>query len=323
MNKRIGLLGLIPLLLSLVGCKKTRSATCYIQDIGTKTAEGYYAIKTDVTVTGGVIDSVSFHETYSANRWARVSKEDISKVETIEVPASYLGEDATESIHLAKHIFVNGRNWTGTLRDSDEEPGFVNKGEFVCYKADNCDNDQDSRRDLQVYLNVIDADHYKLGSFTNTYYQDVRNDRIKILKEESRTKDESGAESYTYSDSSVSPYFPNGEKDRRKQASEAGFVSSVTALENFLKGKKLNYHDRITDANLDFHDTIKGTDGIWQYNPSYAFTDFTDSAKAEEAEKKWETITDCKIADRPRDTLNSLMDSANRAFASVEFSSQW
>ncbi|MCI7132606.1 MAG: hypothetical protein MSA42_02600, partial [Mollicutes bacterium] len=108
MNKRISILGIVPLLLSLTGCKKTRNASCYIRDGGTQNREGYFVVKADVTVTGGKIDSVSFHETYSANVWARVKDEDKDKVETIEVPASYLGEDASSSIYLAKHIYVNG-----------------------------------------------------------------------------------------------------------------------------------------------------------------------------------------------------------------------
>ena len=320
MNKRISILGIVPLLLSLTGCKKTRNASCYIRDGGTQNREGYFVVKADVIVTGGKIDSVSFHETYSANVWARVKDEDKDKVETIEVPASYLGEDASSSIYLAKHIYVNGRNWTGTLRDSEEGAGYISKGEYVCYTADESAGDQDSKRDLAIYLNVPDSDQYKLGSFRNTYYQDVRDDKIKILKEESK-EEKGGKTIYTYSNSSVNPYFPSGKKDRLEQEENKDFAASVHALENYLKGKQLNYHDRITDSNLDFHDTIKAEDGEWVYNPSYAFTDLTDSEKKAEADKNWEVIKDCKVASLPYDSLDALFDSSNRAFASVEFSS--
>ncbi len=320
MNKRISILGRIPLLLSLTGCKKTRNASCYIRDAGTRNREGYFVVKADVTVTGGRIDSVSFHETYSANVWARVQEEDKEKVETIEVPSSYQGEDASSSIYLAKHISVNGRNWTGTLRDPEEEAGYISKGEYVCYTADDSSGDQDSRRDLVVYLNVPDSDQYKLGSFRNTYYQDVRDGNIKILKEASK-EEKDGKTLYTYQDSSVNPYFPNGKKERLEQEENKDFASSVHALEDYLKGKQLNFHDRITDSNLDFHDTLKAEDGEWRYNPSYAFTDLTDADKAAEAEKNWEAIKGCKVASLPYDSLDALLDSANRAFASVEFSS--
>ncbi|MCI7132767.1 MAG: hypothetical protein MSA42_03435, partial [Mollicutes bacterium] len=175
-------------------------------------------------------------------------------------------------------------------------------------------------RDLAIYLNVPDSDQYKLGSFRNTYYQDVRDDKIKILKEESK-EEKGGKTIYTYSNSSVNPYFPSGKKDRLEQDDNKDFAASVHALENYLKGKQLNYHDRITDSNLDFHDTIKAEDGEWVYNPSYAFTDLTDSEKKAEADKNWEVIKDCKVASLPYDSLDALFDSANRAFASVEFSS--
>jgi len=322
MKKQLTGLALLPLLLTLAGCGKKREAACYLSDKGADRLEGQFALKCSLSASKGVIDSLKFSETYSPNYWAKVKAEDKDKVETIEVPASYQGDEATESIYLAKHIYVNGRNWTGTLRDFDEEASYIRYGEYVKYTADDSSGEQDSRRDLLVYLNVADADQYKLGSFLKTYYNDVREDKIKILKEQSK-EEKDGKEVYTYTDSSLLPSFPVG-KNRLEDPAESELIASVKALETYLKGKKLNYFDRITDENLDFHNTIKiYSDLTYRYNPSYAFTNFLDEKEAAEAEEKWERIDGCRSSALSLTSLDAYRQSANKAFASVEFESKW
>ena len=88
-------------------------------------------------------------------------------------------------------------------------------------------------------------------------------------------------------------------------------------------GRPLNFKDRVSDSDLDNHDTLQiNDDGVWQYNQTLANVKAEDDRAIQNAlANNWETITGCKAADVNQISLETYLSGMNQAFASVEYES--
>ena len=305
-TKFMSSLALIGSALSMAGCAKTVEAVAYGVD---KVASNYGIMiyKADVTVNNGKITGASLEETYSPNVWARITAEQAETIDSVSTK-DFNGDQ----IYFAKYIYVNGMNWKADV--DSETYNYLN--EYVVYSAIGASS-EDAASDLIRYLSVSDSGQYKLGTFANTYFDDVMNGNIKILKNTSKDKD-----NLVLTDSGIAPSFPNGKK-KSENTSCVGWVNSSKALCTYLTGKSLNYKDRVADSNLDNHDTLQvNDDGVWQYNPTLASVTAEDDAAIAAAEaNSWETITGCNAVDIKQMSLESYLYGFNQAFASVEYQS--
>ncbi len=312
-TKFMSSLALIGSALSMAGCAKTIEAVAYGVD---KVASNYGIMiyKADVTVNNGKITGASLEETYSPNVWARITAEQAETIDSVSTK-DFNGDQ----IYFAKYIYVNGMNWKA---DVDSET-YKYLNEYVVYSAIGASS-EDAASDLIRYLSVSDSGQYKLGTFANTYFDDVMNDRIKILKNTSKDKEnKENKENLVLTDSGIAPSFPDGKKKKTENTACASWTSSANALCTYLTGKALNYKDRVAESNFDNHSTIKvNDDGVWQYNPTLANTAAEDDAAIAAAEaNSWETITGCNAVDIKQMSLESYLYGFNQAFASVEYQS--
>ncbi len=298
---------------SMTGCAKEMKVDAYGINTGWKNE--YYGdsvFKTSSAVKSGKFVSASLEETYTPNVWARISKDDFSKVgeDYLTVEDVKLESGKSGTLYFAKYIEINGTVWTGTVRDEDDK--YLKQYEYIQYSTS--DNTESAENDLLRYLSVKDASTYKLGDNVKAYYNAVIDGNIKIMK---KTADDK------YEDSTIAPYFPNGKKLKSENEKAADWKTSVNALCNYLVGKALNYKEKIEDRNFDNHYTLKtNDDGVWLYNTQLANVNSEKQAEVAAAEKNgWEEIKGCK-----EDGINSTeMDfyfyTFDQAFASVEYDS--
>lgn len=295
---------------SMTGCAKEMKVDAYGINTGWKNE--YYGdsvFKTSSAVKSGKFVSASLEETYTPNVWARISKDDFSKVgeDYLTVKDVKLESGESGTLYFAKYIEINGTVWTGTVRE--EKDTYLSHYEYVRYAAS--ENTESADNDLLRYLAVKDASTYKLGDNVKAYYNAVIDGNIKILK---KTGDDK------YEDSTITPYFPNGKK--LKSENVEVWKTSAKSLCNYFIGKGLNYKEKVEDPDLEAHYTLKLDDGTWYYNPELCNINNEKQKEVDAAEDKgWEEIKGCK-----RDGINSIeMDlyfyTFNQAFASVEYDS--
>lgn len=311
-TKFMSSLALIGSTLSMVGCAHTVDAVVYGVD---KVASncGIMIYKADVSVNNGKITAASLEETYSPNVWARLTEE---QSKTIDSVSTY--DKNNNKVYFAKYIYVNGMNWVASVEEDDVR-SYVKFNEYVVYSAIGATGNSSSS-DLMRYLAVSDSSQYKLGAYANTYFNDVMNGNIKILDNTSESKKEEEA---VLVESNIAPTFPDGKKKKTENANFAGWTSSTQALCSFLVGRPLNFKDRVSDSNLDNHDTLQvNDDGVWQYNQTLANVKAEDDKAIQNAlANNWETITGCKAADVKQTSLETYLSGMNQAFASVEYES--
>lgn len=301
--------------LPMTGCAKEMKATCYgLNKYLHSEAYGDTIFKADVAVKNGKFTSVSIEETYTPNVWARVSAADATTLGE----GNYLKtKDSNDTeIYFAKYIYVNGQNWTGVLRDDEDskyKPALHH--EYVRYYASSDSNS--AEYDFLYYLETTDSGQYKLGDFCNTYFTDVMNDNIKILKNTSTT------DTAVLEDSTVKPSFPTGGKLR--SVNDETWKKSADALCAYLVGKNFNFVERVTDADLDTHNTIKADGVIWYYNQKLSKLGDDQPAKTvkaiEENDSNWEAITGCTVTAIAYDSMVCYLDGIDQAYASVEYDS--
>lgn len=293
---------------SMTGCAKEVETSCYgVNTYYQSEAYGDTIFKIDVKVKSGKFTSATIEETYSPNVWARVSDTDLATLGE----GNYLTVEngTTGNIYFAQYIKVNNIIWTGVLRNDDYAS---THHEYVRYYAST--DSTNSQYDLWTYLSTKDASTYKLGDFCNTYFNDVQNDNIKILKK-SGTSD-------APTETEIKPYFPSTGKLR----SDASWKSSTTALCKYLEGKKFNYTDRVSDDDFEKYDTTKIKSGTWYFNPTLSNYGSSveipvDTVKELNGDDYWEEITDCKSSDISAGLFDVYMNAFNQAFASVEYDS--
>ena len=311
-TKFMSSLALIGSTLSMVGCAHTVDAVVYGVD---KVASncGIMIYKADVSVNNGKITAASLEETYSPNVWARLTEEQSKTVDSV---STY--DKNNNKIYFAKYIYVNGMNWVASVEEDDVR-SYVKFNEYVVYSAIGATGNSSSS-DLMRYLAVSDSSQYKLGAYANTYFNDVMNGNIKILDNTSESEKEEEA---VLVESNIAPTFPDGKKKKSENANFAGWTSSTQALCSFLVGRPLNFKDRVSDSNLDNHDTLQvNDDGVWQYNQTLANVKAEDDRAIQNAlANNWETITGCKAADVKQTSLETYLSGMNQAFASVEYES--
>lgn len=312
-TKFMSSLALIGSTLSMVGCAHTVDAVAYGVD---KVASncGIMIYKADVSVNNGKITAASLEETYSPNVWARLTEE---QSKTIDSVSTY--DKDNNKIYFAKYIYVNGMNWVASVKGNVVEDYTSRYNEYVAYAAVGAASDS-AAADLIRYLSVSDSSQYKLGAYANTYFNDVMNGNIKILDNTSESEKEEEA---VLVESNIAPTFPDGKKKKSENANFAGWTSSTQALCSFLVGRPLNFKDRVSDSDLDNHDTLQvNDDGVWQYNQTLANVKAEDDRAIQNAlANNWETITGCKAADVNQISLETYLSGMNQAFASVEYES--
>jgi hypothetical protein len=312
--------------LPMTSCAKTLDATCYgLNSYFRSKVYGDTIFKADVTVNNGKIQSASIEETYSPNVWARVSEDDaknkLGEDNYLEVTDATLEDGTKGTLYYAKYINVNGQDWTGIVREEDDE----SKNYRVNVHHENIryytsDDSTDAGFDLLTYLNTSDSGTYKLGGFANTYFNDVNNGNIKILKDTSTDE----TEPVKLEDSGIAPYFPSDKKLRNENSTYASWKTSTEKFCEYLKGKALNFKEYVKDEDEEKHYTLKDDDGVWYYNPTLSNSASEDPdtlTKIEKDQNNWEVITDCKKTDISNDELIAYFSAFNQAFASVEYDS--
>lgn len=314
---------LLPLTLSLLSmnltsCAKTLETKNYsISDV--KSMYGYKFAQVDVTVTDGVIDKVTIDETYSPCTWARLSETDAATLgeDNLLSVKNVTLEDGTEgTLKFAKYIQMCGDTWVGSIRE-DIEGKYYKACEYIQYSS--MTSSDEAATDLLRYLNVSDTDTYQFASRVGKYYTDVMNGDIKILK----AKDPK-AEKVECEATSITPYFPNGKKNRSDNEPE--WKTSIDALCAYFAGKKLNYKDEIRDKKNNRYDSFKIKDGEWTYSPGLAdyagLAAKTVKAYADDT-SNYEKIEGCKSAVIDITSLGGYFKAANNAFASLEYTSKY
>ena len=312
-SKTILSLAAVALSLGLTGCAHECEATCYGIGTTTKTDDGMVVAKIDVKVNKGKFTSLSIDETYTPSLWARVTDAD----------AATLGNDyfvEVDGIKYAKYISVNGLIWEAAEREDDD--AYASYNEPVRYFAST--SDKDSTYDLIRHLAVQDASTYKLGSIAKIYYEDVNTDNIKIVKSVTKDQETKNIISFEFSDV-VKPQFPEGKKYRSQR--DSAWKSSIDALTRFFVGKAFNYKSRVENDDMDRFDTLRATNGTWEYNhklttidPSVT-GDALNQAVADANANGWETITGCETSAINANEMEFLFNNLNQAFASIEYES--
>lgn len=314
----LGALGL----LTLTGCGgQTVEATCYFFENGQQLF-GDFASKMQMSVTKGVIDSLTIESTFSPSMWAQVdpAEKTDAEIETIDVTNSDLFEG---TLHIAKYIsFGTGDNsfaCTGTLRDPDgDESALYYRGDYVHYDITAIGGKKVDLKvsELKSYLNTTEEDNnHKLGSSIKKYYDAVEAKDVHVL---GHAKD---AADKTVNDIDYTPHFPEGKVHRTELASFADWKTSTEAFETYLAGKKLDYIDKVIFTGKSYYSLKHETkSGFYQYNPYYATKGLTKD-DLPEAETHWEVITGCKFKDVLDTAMSQYFVSANTAFAYVEYDS--
>ncbi len=314
-NKLLSAALMFASVLPMTACAKEMKATCYgLNEYLHSEAYGDTIYKADVAVKDGKFTSVSIEETYSPNVWAKL--DEASKTTLGEGNYLSVENSSGQTLYYAKYIYVNGINWTGVARDEEDskfKPSIHH--EYVRYYASTDDNS--AEYDFMYYLKTTDSDQYKLGSFCNTYFNDVKDGNIKILK------NAGAGDAMDLKDSGITPSFPNGKKSRSEN--DATWKASADALCKYLVGKNFNFVEQLEDDDLDKHKTLKADGGVWYYNPTLSQMATGSKASAataaEENDNNWQEITDCKTSAIGYDSLVGYLSGINQAYASVEYDS--
>lgn len=311
---------LFPLLLvfsalNLQSCAKTLTAECYaISKV--ESPLGLRFSKTEVEVYNGSMSAVSIEETYSPNAWARLSNENASSLgsdNVITVEDVKLEDGSYGNVQYAKYIQVMGDTWYGTLRqDSDDDPYF-RYNEYVQYSS--MTNTDETAADLIRYLSVKDSTTYQLGSRVGSYFDSISKNEVKIMKATSGKDKEAKLE-----ETSIALSYPNANSYRSNN--DSAWKDSISALCSYLKGKKMNYRERISDDDLNHFDTLQAKEGTWYYNPQLISYDGMAAKTVENInETGAEKIEGCSSRTIDAVSMNSYFESVNWAFASVEYAS--
>jgi hypothetical protein len=323
-NKRLLLAVSCLCLLPLTSCKKTVSTDAYGLDSGADNIS--YVFKENVVDFNGSIQQASLEEVFLTGAWARVDEATATAKDTDVETLKMIGAvdiDGTETtLYYAKHIQIGDQIWTGALR-GDEDQGYYRPGENVVYTLDSTTSEEADTTDLMRYLANTDAGvTYKLGERYQWYYQAVINDKVKILRTDTSTKndDKYVGFDYTYKTDKITPTFPNQEKLRSKQTSESTWVSNVKAFNDYLATtrKKLNFVDRVADESLNKYYTVQLINDVWNYNP--AFADNYSFPTDLKTDPNWEVITGC-TATLKLVSIVAFFKGANYAFAKGEYPS--
>ena len=315
-KKGIGmLLVLLPVLISLQGCAKNMEASCYgISKVDSPL--GLRLSRAEVNVYDGSMTSVSIEETYSPSCWARLSEEDATKLgkDNVLQVEDCLNQDGSRStVYFAKYIQVMGDTWYGSVRTDSEDDSFYRYNEYVQYSS--LTNIDETATDLLRYLSVKDSTTYQLGSRVKSYFEDVLSGNNLIMRSKEGTDKKAVLEK-----TDVSPFYPSGKVKRSE--GDSVWKQSVDALSSYLKGKKMNYRERVSDDDLDNYDTLKCKERTWYYNPQLASYDGQSKKTLESvSEKGYEKIDGCTLDGIDAVSLNSYFESVNKAFASVEYQS--
>lgn len=301
--KKINLLfslTLLSSLSSLTSCNKTMSATYYGMDQGKKFV---MVSKIDTTVSKGVMTSNSIEETYTPIVWAELSTSDKDKIDT----TNYLTyTSGSTSKYYAKYIKIGTKVWEGKLRDANgdyqNDGKFIDIGEYVRYSLLGA-SDDNSDSDLMRYLATRASNNSK------DYYEAVVNDNIQILKKDGDN----------YVDSTIKPSFPD-DKFISTNSKYTDYYKALTSITTFFNGRKINYRQTIPMGESN-KTSFKFTDGVLYYNDSLTAYVGNDE-KLEEiynSDDLWMEIEGATGRLLNNNSVNNVLDSINRNFASVEY----
>ena len=305
--------------LNLQSCAKTLEVKNYAIST-TKNQYGVQFAQIDLKVTNGAISSISIDETYSPTTWARLSDADATSLgedNVLSVNNVTLEDGSKGTLKFAKYISVCGMNWVGQVRDEDNK-FYKSYYDYIQYSYVDCaDMDNSADSDLVERYLVVKDTSTQFSDRAGTYYTDVTSGNNKILKNTGT------AEAVKLEETSVTPYYPNGNKVRSTNESE--WKASIDALCTYLVGKKINYKDVVQDDDIENHYSLVAEDGVWTY--CNGLGDFKSDTVPTAAEVKevidngTDTITGCKATVISDTSINAYFSAINIAFASVEYNS--
>jgi hypothetical protein len=294
----------------LSGCSHQATGICYALTSG----KGYgdYVLQMTTNLTSGSIASASVKETYSACLWARVNPQEKtdSEIDTLQVDDALNLDGTTGTIYLAKYIAIgsgsNQLTMTGVLRSPDDESDLWGRGEYVDYVIDSIPDGSQTPNDLYRYLAITGSDVYKLSDNAKWYFNAVVGSEIHAYGHKSGS---------TTNDVDYTLTIPESKPLRNDYTAESAWAGGADSFAAFLVGRKLNYSYKSSDEDGNDYKSIKvdTTDKTYLYNPEYVNGVFSDD--------NWVKVTGCTTTALGLNEIKSFFDSANRAYASVEYAS--
>lgn len=291
----------------LTGCTNKQtgiSSGKEIASIGTTGGDLFYTANVDVKA-GQILDC-SISVTYSPSTWAQLDTSSVTKLGD-DVVSVDVNEDGNIDYYYAKYIQIGEMQFTGSVRDSESDAAF-SRGEYVCYRYNNVEKEDDALTDLIRYLDVSDSGTTNYKSNVEWYVSSVLNNNIKILK------GTQNGDTMTYSDSGVSPIFPNNKA--KKNDVESSWTSSINALLNYVKNLgQFNFvsNGYVNDDDLNQHNAIKVENNAYYINNGYSNGTYDDQA--------FEKIEGVSTTDINETNLRAYLTTLNNAYSRVEYES--
>lgn len=218
---------LIPILVflftCLVGCNNTDKPIDNPKDkVGTATSYGLvnktYVGAATVKVKNDKIEDVTYDEAFLPNTWAALNYTHEEGKELPDEVLHHLKND--QSSYYAKYISIDGKVFTGTIRENDlviDEYTYVNQ--VVNYKSDTID-------DLFSYL-------YKSEENAKWYYEAVKNNKAFICNKNGEKVESLPLLNDVGWFKSEGKYWP------QSQTNPLGWKGNIDNLVEYLKGKTL------------------------------------------------------------------------------------
>lgn len=219
---------LFVLTLGLVGCNRPADDETPDNTPTTKSASAYgivhkaYVGKATVNVDNNKVKSVSYDEAFLPHTWANI-KVELKEGESLpdDVLAHVKGE---ETMHYAKYISIDGKLFTGSVREADLTL------DDKAYSAQVIKYSNEEIPDLFVYLYNSDAN-------CEWYFNAAKNSKIFIC-------DASGKKLETYPSNNEYGWFKSeGKYWNDKESYPLGWKGNLEQLGNYLTGKELTEMD--------------------------------------------------------------------------------